>query len=387
MTTDQMNLPPKPSFPIIDGHIHYGQPEFLPGLIQVLDQLEVDRFNVVCTPHQARLSLVPDALHLKDHYPERVYVSGGLDISILFVAPDQAGTVFASYIDTLLSLGCDGIKMIEGKPDIRRMLPLPSFDSEAYAPYWARMEEQGVPLIFHVNDPAEFWDAEAIPDWARERGWFYGDGTCVDNEDQYTEVLNVMERHPDLRVVFAHFFFLSGELERLAGYLNRYPNMCIDLTPGIEMYHSFSLAPDTARDFFLKYQDRIVYGTDIGAKALLATPEMGIEPDESRARVYVVRNFLETEAEFWLPAGGGFLFGVPEEPFRGIALPEPVLEKIYRRNFERLFGERPRPLDPQAIVAECERLETMIGMLAVAQPDLAGDTTVVSMVKEYFQRA
>ena len=382
---NEMNLP-ETDFPIIDGHIHYGHPDLMPGLIDVMDRFGIERFNVVCTPHQSRLSLVPDALHLKAHYPDRVYVFGGLDISVLFMAPDQAGGIFADYVDTLLGLGCDGIKIVEGKPDVRRMLPLPPFDSEAFAPFWAKMEELEVPLVFHVNDPEEFWDPDLVPDWAREHGWFYGDGTCIDNETQYTEVLNVMDRHPNLKVIFAHFFFLSAQLPRLAEYLDRYPNMCIDLTPGIEMYSNLSYTPEEAREFFLRYQDRIVYGTDIGAKALLDTPELGIEHDESQARVYVVRTFLESEAEFRLPEERGFLFGSFDTPFRGISLPTAVLEKIYFKNFLRMAGEKPREVEPEAIVAECERLTTMIGMLGAMQPEVGGDPSVAQRVKEYFEK-
>ena len=46
-----------------------------------------------------------------------------------------------------------------------------------------------MPLIFHVNDPEEFWDPARVPGWAREQGWFYGDGSFIDNKAQYAEVL------------------------------------------------------------------------------------------------------------------------------------------------------------------------------------------------------
>ncbi len=370
--------------PIVDGHIHYGHPSYMSGLMNVLDYLGVDRFNVVCTPHRSRLSLVPDALHLKAHFPDRVYVFGGLDISALFVAPERAGAVFADYVDTLLSLGCDGVKMIEGKPTMRKMLAIPPFDGPVYAPYWARLSERGVPVVFHVNDPQEFWDPARAPDWARERGWCYVDGSFIDAEAQYAEVLNVLERHPDLKIIFAHFFFLSAQLPRLAEIFDRYPNVCVDLTPGIEMYYNFSAAPDVTREFFLKYQDRIVYGTDIGAKALLLTPDKGIEMGESRTSVHLVSTFLEKDGEFWL-LEGGFLFGQRETPFRGINLPRSALEKIYFRNFERLAGARPRALDPAAIVAECDRLAGVLGIIDAAQPEMSGDASVAQMVKSFFQ--
>ena len=289
----------------LDCHIHYADFCYQDGLIHILDDLGVRKFNIVCTPHPTRLSLVPDALHLKAHYPDRVFVFGGLDISAFFTAGEKAGQVFSDYVDVLFAMGCDGIKMIEGKPDMRKMLNVPPFDGPVYEPYWEKMESSQAPLIFHVNDPAEFWDATKIPDWARQSGWFYGDGTFINNETQYTEIIHVLTRHPRLKVVFAHFFFLSQDLHRLAGYLDQFPNMHIDLTPGIEMYHEFSKNPDKAREFFIKYQDRILFGTDIGAKALLATPQIGIEPAESKIRHVLVKNFLETDGEFSLDSSQG----------------------------------------------------------------------------------
>ncbi len=369
---------------LLDCHIHYGSPAFRHGLISILEREGVQKINIVCTPHRTRLSLVPDALHLKAHYPQQAYVFGGLDISPFFIDPPNCGLHFARYLDTLIAMGCDGVKMIEGKPDMRKTLPIPPFDGAAYAPYWAKLEDLGLPRLFHVNDPQEFWDPVRVPDWAREQGWFYGDGSFINNEAQYAEVLNVLRRHPRLAVIFAHFFFLSGDLERLAGYLDAFPNMHVDLTPGVEMYANFAKDPVAARDFFIQFQDRILYGTDIGAKALLATPEAGIEPAESHARVSLVRQFLECEGPFWPEVGQGFLFGRFDSPLQGIHLPENVLEKIYRLNFEKLAGKAPRQLDRAAILAECGRLAAVIPAMGASGPDQPGDTTVVEMVRSYF---
>ena len=370
--------------PVMDCHIHLGHPDFMPGLIEILDKNRVGKFNIVCTPHRTRLSLVPEALLVKSLQPQRTYVFGGLDISPFFMAPDSCGAMFAEYTGTLSKMGCDGIKMIEGKPDMRKMLPIPPFDSPAYEPYWHKLEESGLPLLWHVNDPEEFWDPQRVPDWARAQGWYYGDGTFINNEAQYAEVLNVLERHPKLKVIFAHFYFLSAQLPRLADLLERFPNLCIDLTPGIEMYQNFSRDLHATREFFMKYQERILFGTDIGAKALLSTPEMGIEPGESALRIELVRSFLETEGEFQLDASGGFLFGKFEGAFQGLGLPEGVLRKIYGLNFERLAGSQPKALNPQAIITECERLAMMIPIMASIQPGNPGDDSIAKKVKEHF---
>ncbi|MDP3450302.1 MAG: hypothetical protein Q8R87_06955, partial [Anaerolineaceae bacterium] len=98
--------------PIIDCHIHYPHPLMKESLMNVTNRLRIDRVNIVCTPHQTRLSLVPDALHLKSHFPDKVFVFGGLDVSLYFREANRVGLAFAENVELLRSLGCDGIKMI-----------------------------------------------------------------------------------------------------------------------------------------------------------------------------------------------------------------------------------------------------------------------------------
>lgn len=380
-----MNLDQFHNCPITDCHIHYPHPSQMPGLIQVCDSLKIDRLNIVCTPDRARLSLVPDALHLKAHHPQRIFVFGGLDVSAYFRAPQQVGALFAASLDGLTAAGCDGIKMIEGKPDMRKMLPIPPFDGAEFAPYWEKMAQAQIPLLFHVNDPEEFWDADRIPDWARQRGWFYGDGTFINNQTQYTEIFNVLSHNPSLKVIFAHFFFLSAQLPRLADLLDRYPNVYIDLTPGIEMYRNFSAAIERTREFFIKYQDRILFGTDIGARALLSSPQTDIQLPESQERVTLIRNFLENPGEFSLQPDSGFLFGTLETPFHGLELPDSILNKIYYQNFGRVVSPAPRPLNPGAIVEMCQQIEHMIQIQGSSQPGVPGDPSVVREVRSYFE--
>lgn len=371
--------------PIVDSHIHFGHPAYMPGLMHILEPLRIERINIACAMLGDRASTVPAALYFKDHHPNRVYVFGGLDFSILTTDPQNAAQRIAAQVDTLVELGCDGIKMVEGKPQIRKQLSLPDFDSQVFAPYWEKLAISGVPLIFHVNDPEEFWDANRIPEWARQLGWFCGDGTYPNNEDQYRQVLRVMDRHPNLKVIFAHFFFLSAQLPRLARYLDRYPQMYVDLTPGIEMYHNFSADPQGARDFFIQYQDRIIYGTDIGAHAFLTLPQGGVDALESQSRVFVIRHFLETEGDMRLEDPTGFVFWDPDHPYQGIKLPQSVLEKIYFRNFDRLVGTRPRRLNPGAIVSECERLLDATKPQEVSQAHPFNDLGAIRMVYAYFK--
>jgi predicted TIM-barrel fold metal-dependent hydrolase len=196
-----------------------------------------------------------------------------------------------------------------------------------------------MPLVWHVNDPEEFWDAERCPAWARRHGWFY-DESFVGKEQLYAEVDHVLERHPGLRVVFAHFYFLSADLPRAARFLGEHPTVNLDITPGIELLYNMSRDPGTSRQFFIRFADRILFGTDISSTDKV---------EKALELCNTVRRWLETDHVFREVDDYGVL--------KGLALPADVLEKIYRLNFERLAGSPPKPLDRVRARRECERID------------------------------
>ncbi len=353
--------------PVVDGHIHFPHPELMDDLVAVTERIGLARANLVAVPDLQAINQNPALVHFKVHHPERAYVCGALDYTQMWADPASASEVLAAQIATLKAIGFDGLKLVEGKPVVRRLLAMP-FDGPEYAGMWAALEEQGFPVVFHVADPEEFWDAERCPDWARAQGWFYGDGTYPLKEDLYAEVGRVLERHPDLKVVFAHFYFLSADLARAGAFLDAHPHVCFDLTPGVEMYVNFARDLEAARDFFVEYQDRLVYGTDIGATAVQRDPAQGLDWDDSLGRAWIVRRFLETDGPFSAPEGIGHDLGMDSEGFRGIALPSDVLEKIYRVNFERLFGAAPAPLNRDAALVELERMAAALDARAGEGP-------------------
>ena len=165
---------------IIDCHIHYSLPIEPAELMDVMDRSGTDMANLVLVPHRQRLSSVPDALMAKHMYPQRLFVFTSLDTSGYFRSPKTLGRHMAAYCADMLRCGCDGVKIIEGKPQMRKMLPVPDFDQPVWDPFFAWAEENRVPILWHVNDPEEFWDEARIPGWAKERGWAY--------DDTYSEV-------------------------------------------------------------------------------------------------------------------------------------------------------------------------------------------------------
>lgn len=309
------------------------------------DLLDFDRVCLVCTNSRERINSNPAGLLTKALDQNGAYLFAGLDHTGLHKGRKDAAAL-AAQVGPLVRIGADGFKLIEGKPSSRRTLKTP-LDDPYYEEFYQAVEDRGLPVLWHVADPEEFWEPGLIPSWAKERGWGYGPGD-VPKETLYTETANVLGRHPELKVIFAHFYFLSADLERAANFLEEHPAVGFDLAPGIEMFYNLSKDVEAARGFFVRFADRIFYGTDIFPR---------LSDKEAKERSGIVRRFLETEDVFRVSEAADFLLGPPEDgEMHGIALPDDVLDKIYHANFERLAGGRPADLDVSAAIEECRRL-------------------------------
>lgn len=245
---------------------------------------------------------------------------------------------FGEELDALWALGFDGIKMIENKPTERRRLGYAQNDSR-YDALYSRAEELDVPFLIHVNDPREFWDPERAPAWAVEAGYAYVDGSYVPFEQILAESVNMLERHPKLRVCFAHLLFLSDDEPNLRALMERFPGLRLDITAGTEMYYNFSARPETWRRFFLDFQDRILYGTDNCNRMDDRDREIGDIINDLEKR------FLTEPVRFPLWDG----------EIQGLGLPEETLKKIVSGNFRALAGGKPRPLDREKAAAYLTR--------------------------------
>ena len=156
------------NIPIIDSHVHFVHPERMDELLALMDEAHHARANLVCIPNPDATTHNPAALYFKEHHPERVFLSGALEYATALADRAHASQILAGQVTALKARGFDGLKLIEGKPQVRKLLPLP-LDGPEYAGLWAALESEQFPVVFHVADPDEFWDAERCPDWARQR--------------------------------------------------------------------------------------------------------------------------------------------------------------------------------------------------------------------------
>lgn len=229
---------------------------------------------------------------------------------------------FSVQLDELEKIGFDGIKMIEGKPTVHRTIGKNLLHPE-YDAFFSEAEKRGTHIVFHVNDPKEFWEAEG--------GDYYGDSTFASYDELYRQAYKILENHPNLKVTFAHFFFKSEHPQDLIEIFEKYPNVCVDLTPGWEMYLSFYENKEYFKDFFTKYSKRIVLGTD----AYFPRP---------------------TECSMWLVdrvyrfiSSPDVVKAVADRYESGLCIPDDAINDITYKNFERRVGTEPKQINIQAL--------------------------------------
>ncbi|MEN6595566.1 MAG: hypothetical protein ABFC31_11550 [Clostridiaceae bacterium] len=372
----------------IDGHVHFARPIQFESLESILRQTGADAVCLLALPGTARLDPTPDVLCYKLLHPETTYAFGCLDCTVYERDPLHCGRRFVRRAKQLLAMGCDGVKLLEGKPTMRRVFPIPDFDSPGWEPFWAYAEQTRLSILWHVNDPEQYWNPEAISDYAKSSGWGYGEQD-VNNEQQYRQVRAVLERHPKLSVTFAHLFFLSANLPRLAEWLDRFPSMRVDLTPGIELYENLSKNPEETRAFFIRFADRIQLGTDIGGRAVLGGSVTALDEAESLRRVEIINAFLEGNGERLIEADGRYLIRTKPFVLRGLGLGTELLEKICRNNFLAFAGESPHMVRVPALKRACRRLKRTLVNRAKSrgeQPDLSAVEQDLLFLQEYHKQ-
>lgn len=330
---------------LIDAHIHY---DATGSVMKIKEALDLTGCRACCLQSlmsQRKLNQNFDMFYAKLILKDKVYINVALDTSLYFMQ-DRMNEM-PDYIERMFKCGADGIKMIEGKPTARKMCPIPNFDDPIFDATFKYIEDHNINVTWHVNDPEEFWDEKKVPDWAKRNGWFYADGTYVNNIDQYNQIENLLKRHPKLRIIFAHFYFLSENLDELERLFNTYPNIAVDITPGVELFTNMSKNIERARAFFIKYSDRILYGTDIS----IDDGELDqLNKKDAIARKNLCHDFL-TKKETFIPGDKEGLLGKDDMNINCLNLSSDIVNKIEYQNFIDRYGEA-KPLNKELILKE-----------------------------------
>lgn len=199
-------------------------------------------------------------------------------------------------------------------------------DDPRFTPVWNACADLNIPVLIHVNDTMPFFDPvdrynERYLSLTRDnRSAWYGK-VDITHDQLMVHYEHVIARHPRTTFIGAHVGMHYEHLESGARWLDQYPNLYYDIAASCK---HLGRQPYTARRFLIKYQDRILFGCDVGRV-----------PDPEVYR-YMFR-VLETDDEYFEHVEPNA--GLPWKIY-GLFLPDPVLEKIYRLNALKVFGSK-----------------------------------------------
>ena len=200
-------------------------------------------------------------------------------------------------------------------------------DDERLGPIWEVCGELNIPVLIHSADPFQFWlpkdnQNERWFELKEKPGRFYGDNSFIPPfEEIIKEQHTIFERHSNTTFINAHLGWMSNDLNKLGRHLDKYPNVMTEFGAVIA---ELGRQPKTARQFFIDYQDRIMFGKDSYNKEEFYTYFRILESDDEYF------DYFRKRHAFW--------------KMYGLNLPDEVLKKVYYKNALRIFPSIPKDL-------------------------------------------
>ncbi|MDQ3211239.1 MAG: amidohydrolase [Acidobacteriota bacterium] len=316
-------------FPAIDFHVHGRElttPEAYESFIRLLDSVGI---GAVVNLNAGTGQVLDTALKAGESYKDRV--ANFLTFSAEGINDPGWSGRFAAEMERAFKAGALGMKVFKTlglavtNPDGSFILA----DDSRLDPIWAMAAKYGKPVMIHTGDSIgrfypigpknERYEAGL---WRRPgdtSGSLYAEGPPRDLIEAARE--NMHRKHPNTRFVNAHLAMLYYDPQKLAAFLDRYPNADVELSA---TFQDLGRAPRLWREFILRYQDRVLMGSD-GA------------PGRGADEFWIPHwRYLETYDEYFShPAQIRTAGGSPGHGrwnISGIGLPEDVLRKVYYEN-------------------------------------------------------
>jgi predicted TIM-barrel fold metal-dependent hydrolase len=266
-------------------------------------------------------------------------------------------------LERAAKMGIRGVKMWKDLGMIIRdgSGALLRIDDPRLDPFWAKCGELGLVVFIHTADPKEYWypltyNSLHYPSRTEEQQYYKIPG-MPKWEDLIEQRDNIVRKHPKTTFIGAHFGSMTFELQALAERLDKFPNFHVECAARLRILGR--LSPKAVRDFFERYQDRILFGTDgsvlVSRKSASASKNILLYPVDDPEWIRldakdenVVRNWKAGQARTYgrhfeyfetdrtdLVDPSGFEPGWAK--LSGAKLPPEVLEKFYHANAERLI--------------------------------------------------
>jgi predicted TIM-barrel fold metal-dependent hydrolase len=328
MMVTKTTIVEKPRYPVVDVHNHLGggKERLTPSTVgrYLTEMNEAGVRTVVNLDGGWGERLKETLAALDEAHPGRFLTFALVD----FAGIDEAdwGKREAKRLEENFKAGAKGLKFHKtlGLHYRYKDGKLLQVDDPKLDPIWEACARHKRPVVIHIADPSAFFTPldrynERWHELNSHPGWLFYGKKFPRRQDLLDQLHRVIARHPKTTFINTHFGNNAEDLASVADKLDKYPNMHVDIDARIS---ELGRQPYTTRRFFLKYQDRIMFGTDT-------------TPRREAYRIYY--RFLETDDEYFDCSASHHRQGFWN--IYGVFLPETVLDKVYRKNAERvLFG-------------------------------------------------
>jgi predicted TIM-barrel fold metal-dependent hydrolase len=272
---------------------------------------------------------------LKQEYPETTEFT----TTFCLDGWDEPGWVenTISWIDQCVADGAIAVKVwknigmeFRDKDSLLIMIDDPQFD-----PVFQHLAENGIPLVGHLGEPKNCWLPLDEMTTKNDSGYFannpqyhmYLHPEFPSYEEQMAARDRMLEKHPNLVFIGCHLASLEWSVDEMAAFLDRFPNASMDMAARMgQLFYQTVENREKVRDFFINYQDRLMYGTDI--------IDRGQEKEAFQNRMH------QTWMNDWeyLVTDNKMTSSLIDGEFRGLKLPKEVVDKIYAANVKKWYG-------------------------------------------------
>jgi hypothetical protein len=196
-------------------------------------------------------------------------------------------------------------------------------DDPKFDPIYKDIAARDKTLLSHQAEPDVAWGPPdpSDPTWSyyqENPQWYVGNTPGFPSKETILDARDhVLANNPKLRMVGVHLGSMERDLDNIAKHLDKYPNFAIDTAARME--YLMMLPPEKARAFLIKYQDRIIYGTDLDFLPSASVSE-------------ILKDWQSTYRRDWRFLATSDTFRADGRQIQGLNLPQPVLRKILRLN-------------------------------------------------------
>lgn len=301
-------------FPFVDVHSHQWRmmDQDLSRLVAEMDELNMGAMVNLSGRGGAALKAMTD--NVEANFPRRFVVFTNLDFNNV----DEPGWAerTVSQLEADVANGAAGLKVFKslGMSNTDSQGRRVAVDDPRLDPVWAKCGALGIPVLIHTADPKSFWEPH---DRQNER-WLElkthprrkrGPDNPAPWEEIIGEQLRMIARHPDTNFINAHMGWFANDLGRLGELLDERPNMYVEIGAVIA---ELGRQPRFAKQFFERYQDRVLFGKDA----------------YNQEEFHTYFRVLETEDEYFPYYKRYHAFW----RMHGLGLSDEVLKKLYYKN-------------------------------------------------------